>query len=122
MRRRSPTRCCVASAVFLLFPVLAPAARKDTPTDYTIRSEAKLVLLDVSVRDGGGRFVSGLSQDSFQVFEDGRRQTISAFENRDEPVTVGILIDESASMAPKRGHVLAAALTLIEESNPRDEV
>jgi len=37
-------------------------------------------------------------------------------------VTVGILVDESFSMRPKRDSVIGAAQTFIEESNPRDEV
>ncbi len=122
MRRRSPTACFLASAVFLLLPALAFAEREQTPADYTKRIEARLVLLDVSVRDSAGRLVSGLNKDNFRVLENGQPQKISAFDNHDEPVTVGILIDESASMSPKRTHVLAAAQTLIEESNPRDEV
>ncbi len=35
---------------------------------------------------------------------------------------MGILVDESASMTPRRGHVLVAAGYLIAESNPQDEV
>jgi len=35
---------------------------------------------------------------------------------------MGILVDESLSMAPKRAAVLTAAQTFVEESNPRDEV
>jgi len=37
-------------------------------------------------------------------------------------VTVGIVVDESFSMAPKRPEVLTAALTFAKESNPRDEM
>ncbi len=64
----------------------------------------------------------GLSQESFRVFENGRPQHIKVFANEDVPVTVGILVDESRSMTPKRSEVLAAAEIFIEESNPRDEI
>jgi VWFA-related protein len=80
------------------------------------------VLLDVSVQDREGGFVQGLSKENFRVMEDGRPQPITVFDRDDIPVTIGILVDESRSMAPKRADVLTAATTFIEESNPLDEV
>src|SRR5207248_1383723 len=52
----------------------------------------------------------------------GHPQRITVFASEDLPVTVGILVDESHSMTPKRADVLIAAQTFIEESNPRDEI
>jgi Ca-activated chloride channel family protein len=89
--------------------------------DFVLRSQVRLVLLDVSVKDKGN-FVSGLSKESFSVSENGRPQNIKVFANDDVPVTIGILVDESRSMAPKRSDVLAAAQIFIEESNPQDEI
>jgi Ca-activated chloride channel family protein len=89
---------------------------------YTIRSEVRLVLLDVSVKDRDGGFVSGLSKDNFSVHEEGRPQNITVFDHNDLPVTVGLLVDDSLSMTRKRGNVLTAAQTFIEQSNRNDEV
>jgi len=91
------------------------------PQDFTIRSEVRLVLLDVSVKDRAGAFVAGLAKDNFSVFENDVRQPITVFAREDLPVTVGILVDESQSMGGKRDDVLAAAGTLIAEGNPLDE-
>jgi VWFA-related protein len=90
--------------------------------DFTIRNEVRLVLLDVSVQNHDGNFVPGLAKQDFTILENGQPQTISVFDNEDAPVTMGIVIDESASMTPKRGQVLTAAEYLIAESNPEDEV
>ncbi|MFN0164928.1 MAG: VWA domain-containing protein [Bryobacteraceae bacterium] len=90
--------------------------------DSTFRSEVVLVLLDVSVKGDQGRFVPGLRKENFSVFEDGQPQNITIFDPEDRPVTVGILLDESRSMTPKRQEVVAAARTLIEESNRMDEI
>jgi Ca-activated chloride channel family protein len=89
---------------------------------YTIRTTSRLVLLDVSVKDSSGGFVSGLTKDNFKVYEDGKPQEISQFANADIPVTVGVLVDESGSMQPKRPEVIAAALEFIRASNPHDEI
>lgn len=101
-------------------PFLRAAAREDP--DYTIHSEVRLVLLDVSVKNARGGFVTGLSASDFRVFDNGRLQPITVFDTGDQPVTLGILLDESSSMAPMRGAVVTAAVTLIEQSNPRDQV
>jgi len=90
--------------------------------DFTIRSDVRLVLLDVSVRDTKGGFVSGLTRDNFTVYEDGKPQKIAQFANQDIPVSVGIVVDESGSMRSKRTETITAALTFIGSSNPEDEV
>jgi len=122
MNRRSVVRVLVAASAGSLFPGWSWAARKEEETrDYILRSEAVLVLLDVSVKDRDGRFVSGLVRDNFSVFEDGKRQTITVFDSKERPVDLGILVDQSRSMIPKRLDVLTAAAALIEDSNRRDE-
>jgi VWFA-related protein len=88
---------------------------------FTIRDNVNLVLLDVSVRDPKGGFVSDLKKDNFQVLEDGKPQIISQFANADAPVTVGLVVDNSGSMRAKRPEVVMAGLAFAKESNPRDE-
>ena len=45
----------------------------------TFRSATALVEVDIIARDRDGRFVSGLTAADFEIFEDGRRQTIEHF-------------------------------------------
>ena len=82
---------------------------------------ADLVVLHVNVKDKRGAYVTGLPQSAFTVFEDGRPQSIRFFSNEDEPVTVGLLVDTSASMFDNRELVLAAAAAFGQASHPRDE-
>lgn len=89
--------------------------------EFTFHNDVRLVLLDVSVHDHQGKFVPGLMRANFSVSEDGHPQVISVFDDQDAPVSMGILVDESASMTLKRTQVLTAADTLISESNPADE-
>src|SRR5579863_7220751 len=91
---------CYLSLALFLGPF---AALSQAPSQgYTISTTSRLVLLDVAVRKPNGTFVSGLSKDSFHVFEDGKPQTITQFANSDVPVTVGLAVDESGSMRAKR--------------------
>jgi Ca-activated chloride channel family protein len=127
-RRRGVIRWVVAAPVVVL--AAAGFYQKSVPTtsngeeaeNYTIRTTSRLVLLDVSVKSRDGGFVSGLAQENFKVYENGKPQQITEFANADIPVTVGILVDESGSMRPKRTEVIAAALEFIKASNPQDEV
>ncbi len=96
-------------------------AKAEQPGEFTLRTTSRLVLLDVSVKDPAGGFVSGLAQDNFKVYENGKAQQITQFADADIPVTVGIVVDESGSMRPKRAEVITAALVFNEASNPMDE-
>ncbi|HXB70308.1 MAG TPA: VWA domain-containing protein [Candidatus Acidoferrales bacterium] len=122
MNRRSAIRSLMVVGAGSLFCKPSPADAAEQRQDFVIRSEVRLVLLDVSVKDPGGGFVSGLSKENFAVFENGVAQDVTVFAADDVPVTVGILVDESRSMTAKRADVLRAAETFIAESNPRDEV
>jgi Ca-activated chloride channel homolog len=95
---------------------------KQAGQEFTISTTSRLVILDVSVKAPKGNSVAGLRQENFEVFENGKLQKITQFANADIPVTVGILVDESGSMAPKRNDVITAALAFIGGSNPQDEV
>ncbi len=84
--------------------------------------DVDLVMLHVTVQGRKGGFVSGLRQDAFEVYEDGRAQAIRLFRDEDVPVTVGMVVDNSGSMRSKRNDVIAAALAFARSSNPADEM
>lgn len=95
---------------------------KSQDKEFTISTTARLVLLDVSVKDSAGGYVSGLKKDSFKVTEESKPQEITQFADADIPVTIGLIIDQSGSMRPKRPEVITAALAFIQASNPKDEI
>jgi len=66
--------------------------------------------------------VTNLPQSAFQVFENGVQQQIKIFKREDVPVSLGLIIDNSGSMREKRQSVESAAVALVKDSNPQDEV
>ena len=62
------------------------------------RSRIDVVQVTVAVTDAGGRLITGLTQEDFQVFEDGIEQTITQFTDKRVPVSLGMLLDASDSM------------------------
>jgi Ca-activated chloride channel family protein len=99
-------------------PVQAPAAPQGTGK---ISLNVNLVVLHTSVLDDRGKFVEGLTQDNFRVYEDKVEQKLSIFKREDIPVSMGLVVDNSGSMRDKRPRVNEAALTLVQNSNPQDE-
>jgi len=96
----------------------------DTPGQQTpvIRVDTRLVVLHATVVDKNGHLITTLPETAFQVFENGVAQQIKVFKREDVPVSMGLVIDNSGSMREKRAKVEAAALALVKESNPQDEV
>ena len=92
------------------------------PRGYKIGVNVDLVLMYTTVFDKAGRFVSGLKQDEFRVYEDGVQQTVLSFSQEDVPVSMGILLDLSGSMRGKIEQVNQAALAFIQASNRQDQV
>jgi VWFA-related protein len=76
----------------------------------------------VSVTDRKGHAVPNLSAENFRVYEDGQMQKIVLFKHEDIPVTVGLLVDNSSSMLPRRRQVIEAANVFARLSNPQDQI
>ena len=87
----------------------------------TIRTHAELVLVPVTVTDPMNRVVVGLEQGNFQLFEGKQSQKIKHFSREDAPVSLGVILDVSGSMASKIERAREAVLKLLEASNPQDE-
>jgi Ca-activated chloride channel family protein len=107
--------------VFLLALLVTPA-RPQTPEQFRISVSVDLVVLPVTVHDRKGRAVTDLTEQDFEVYEEGVRQPLRLFRHDDSPVTLGLVVDHSGSMRRKLEDVVAAARTLIEASNPQDQM
>src|SRR5262245_44223497 len=93
--------------VFLLALAMAvetPAGRQPSEAQdpYRIKSGVELVSITATVADAGGRFVTGLRRDDFRVYEDGVPQTVSYFSADRAPVSLGVVLDTSGSMAGEK--------------------
>jgi VWFA-related protein len=112
----------IALSASLLHAQAPPDAKVTEPETYTFRTDTRLVDLHASVVDKDGHLVLGLPQSEFTIYENGVKQEIKMFRREDVPVSLGLIIDNSASMHDKRAKVASAALALVSASNPEDEV
>jgi Ca-activated chloride channel homolog len=121
------TRILVAvlSSVFVFAPRLAPAQQVPIPpppqgqTQNPPRAPGKhitvgLVHLVAAVMDRRNKFVTDLTQNDFQVFEDGREQRITYFSTQANlPLRIGMLLDTSNSIRERLHFEQDAAIAFL---------
>lgn len=90
--------------------------------DDVITVETNLVTVPVRVLDKQGRFVGGLMQKDFSVFEDGVQQEVAYFSNEQSPFTVALVLDMSYSSTFKIDEIQQAALAFVRQLRPDDRV
>ena len=108
-------------------PPAAPATEASPAADgqasgFVFKKEIEEVVLHATVVDDQNRLVTDLDRDNFKVYEDGKLQQVTSFHKERVPVALGILIDNSGSMLPKRAKVNEAALQLVNASQQEDRV
>jgi len=100
--------------------------KHDTPGQTIKRGQAlhievNLALVNVTVTDPYSRIVTGLEPDNFRIFEDNVEQEVVNFSSEDVPISIGVILDLSGSMANKLGKAKEAALQFCKTANPQDE-
>ncbi len=105
-------------AVVTAFASVWAYAQQESP----IRVQVNEVIVPVTVTDEKGRFVSNLDQKDFQVFDQGKEQTIRYFNReRNQPVVVGFLMDLSNSSKSQWKNYQEAASELVYTLLPGDK-
>ena len=89
---------------------------------YISEVSVDAVELYTTVTDKSGRPVAGLQASSFKVFEDGAVQKVESFEYvKNVPLSLGVLVDTSASMLESLPEAQQAALAFLDYSiGPKD--
>ena len=91
------------------------------PREHVLRTNVDLVLVPVTVVDHAGRAVTGLEPTNFAVLDDKNPQVVRYLSNVDEPISLVVVLDASASMAPKIQESRKAFTELVNTSNPQDD-
>ena len=100
----------------------AASPQDDESPTFVFKKEVEEVVLHAIVVDDQNRLITSLAGDNFAVYEDGKLQELTSFRKERVPVALGILIDNSGSMLPKRAKVNEATLELVDASRQEDRV
>src|SRR3954467_9247994 len=85
------------------------AENQSKPQPPVFRSGSPTVAVYVTVTDAQGRLIANLTQDDFEVYDNGKKQTLTLFESGVQPITLVMMLDRSGSMAGNFGLVRSAA-------------
>ena len=98
--------------VLALFAAAVLDARQQT-----FRTSADVVVLPVTVVGKGNTLVRALTRDDFEVFEDGKRQELTFFNEgaggTGLPLHLGLLLDTSSSMDRDLATAVSAAIRFV---------
>jgi Ca-activated chloride channel homolog len=85
------------------------------------RAGVDLVSLNVTVMDGT-RYVTGLAESDFEVYEDGVKQSLTIFSQVQQPIALAILLDTSNSMEDKIATAQEAATGFVRRMKKNDVI
>jgi len=91
-------------------PAQPPARPEGDEQGFRFKSGVELINVTATVSDQNGRFVAGLRQDDFLVYEDDQPVTVTHFNSERVPVSLGIAVDTSGSMAGQKIEAARSAL------------
>ena len=94
-----------------------PGAPAQTPQ---FRTGTDVVPVYATVRDKDRGFVLDLAQDDFELYDDGRKQTITQFTTAVQPLSAVVLIDGSASMIREFSRAIEGARNFVLRMQPDD--
>ncbi len=101
------------AAVLLIAPLGAQQGKFKVSTNT--------VALYATVTDADKRLVPDLVEDDFEVYDNGKLQAITSFDNKPLPITVVVMLDSSGSMTLALDMVKAAAEQFLLRMMPEDQ-
>ena len=105
-------------------PSPAPSRPGAEEPGFRFKSGVELINVTATVSDASGRFVAGLRQEDFIVYEDEQPVTVTHFNSERVPVSLGIVLDTSGSMAGQKIEAARSALSrfLFDLLDREDEI
>jgi len=99
----------------------APRAAR-AASSFTVAADVNVVQVIAIVTDGKGRFVSGLGESDFHVFEDDAPQPVSHLIGEGTPREVVVAVDMSSSMTEAMPQVRKAVRAFLGALRPDDQL
>ena len=120
-------RLLVSLATALAVPLLIYGQQPSVPSSQaprapqgTFRTAVDVVSMNVTVTDSSNRYVTDLTENDFETFEDGVKQDLTLFNRSNLPVALSLLIDTSSSMEDRMSTAQDAAIGFIRKLRPTD--
>jgi VWFA-related protein len=102
-------------------PLLLVSALWAQEQTFKLNVNVDLTEVHVNVTDEKDHPIGNLKKDNFRIFEDRTEQKITVFKHEDIPLSLGLVIDNSRSMEPRKERMDQASLSFVRKSNSQDE-
>jgi VWFA-related protein len=119
--RVTSMRLVITPLAALAFMAFIDAHESAVGQQQTFRSGSRAVPVYVTVADRSGRLLTDLTRDDFEVYDNGKKQAITVFENGLQPITLVMMLDRSGSMASNFRLVRSAAEQFVAQLLPGDK-
>lgn len=112
--------CHVAIACGVLVLLAFSVRSQDSQPVDVIKVYSNLVSVPVIVSDRDGRYIPGLRQEDFKLYDNSTPQKLSFFDAAEEPLNVALLLDTSRSTQGVVDDIKKAAKNFLKELRPQD--
>lgn len=110
----------IAGALTGLLALSAAPDLLATQQQPTFRSGIRTVPVYASVFDADGRLVPSLEQADFEIYDNGRKQAVTIFDNKPIPFSAALTLDSSISMEMNLPFMQEAAVQFVTRLAPDD--
>jgi Ca-activated chloride channel homolog len=108
-------------APIALLLAFAASSAQDAAPDKPTKAETPLVRLNVMITDKKGRTVSDVKAEDLRLFVDGMEQPIAYFSKEEQPVSYGLVVDNSGSLRDQIQYVVVSAKVVVDSNAVEDE-
>ena len=93
-----------------------------TESDFSLKVNVDLVVLNLSVLDQNDRNVSNLKREDFELYEDNVLHPITEFLPTEAPFNLALVLDTSSSVQPKLPLIKKAGIEFVQQLRPNDRI
>jgi Ca-activated chloride channel homolog len=108
----------------LEIPGAQPQPQREAPPEASMepQSGASVGTISITAKDQSGQWIQDLHRQDLTVYEDGiQRPVLGVQPDTNTPISIGIVVDTSGSMAWKLAAAEAALQHFVRTLNPRDQ-
>jgi len=108
------------AAVLLTLALLCATLPSQQQSEFRLRAEADLVLVNVTVKDKNGNFVAGLKPENFTILEDNKPQKVISFDVENVDAVPALDVAQAKPLAEAPEKAVAAPATADAASQFKD--
>lgn len=115
--------CWFFATFSILLLTSLPSTVQAQEVDDVLRVDTELVILNITVTNKAGEYVSGLKLTDFKIFEDGKEvkpELITSFSLQEAPFASVVLLDASGSMENRMSLARSAAIRFLDGLRAED--